>query len=589
MKSNLYKTQSTQVPIIIMVLFVVFLFFALFFRVVMADRDLASVKIAGIEASLAAESGVYLALHFVQDALNRPGAGFNQPDSLIRRAFENSPYKKWQKFGTLTGAETRISEIRNVPGVDNLNTPMLDESSLFRVETQGRQMGKTSRSLGVLSVTDLVKRFAVVNSLNEYYFGQPIQPWASESGSLVSLIAANRKLFFDMGVVTPRGFFTDSDFVHKMFSPSGSDPFTLPAGRKALGGNYGSLFYKRDGNSPCRGPLFCQTPIVVDSHQFFGPIQTSGYLFRRGNTQSTIFNGQSSLRLTSSRRIQKAEDHLEGEVPENLLIDQDSDSHPSNLSSWNPDFDSLRKFSSKEGIVINQKGEGMLRGEKTTTDYHLGKHHVFSDTYLTPVSTRYEQDKLDENFIVFSTSNQFDGKNNLSKGDLQGTKIIFSENSIFIRGEIEGDLVIATPKHIYITGNLNPQNTFKLFLIAGEGVALSTADLEDFITVKLPNPEDIASAREWTIGAVLYKPGSGWYGRWAKPSIDGAQVFPDWNKMGGRLSIVIQGACIEGNLNRWVNHAMPDGVKVVWNPQACDGLPIVPRSANMFRMKTVSE
>jgi len=57
---------------------------------------------------------------------------------------------------------------------------------------------------------------------------------------------------------------------------------------------------------------------------------------------------------------------------------------------------------------------------------------------------------------------------------------------------------------------------------------------------------------------------------------------------GAQVSLTIHGACIEGSLSRWIEHAAPEGIHIKWVPGICDRLPVEPMSVNLVRTRLLS-
>lgn len=573
-------------PVLIMTGFTGLLFVILAARVYLADRDLAMDRVREQQSLLAAESGVNFALSRMRYALAQPDPAIHA-ENAVPQAFEAAIQTgRWRRIGGQTEAWFRVTEIRRILIPDRKETPLLDESAQFRIISEGRCGRHLARSTGIILLTDLVRRFGVVNSLNMYYYGTPLQPWIQHAGGLDACMAANVDLFRS-DAVSPRGLIFDAHLLSRVYQTAEADSFALPTGTAAVGGSYGR-FYFRDGESPCLGPLYCQTPVVVDSHRFFGPVQTAGWFFRRGSAKPVIDDGQMVVALTSSRRIQLATDNLEGEMPAGACIDQDSQPNSSYVAPWRPDFAALRAASRRMGIYIDADGKGYYRGEAMDVDYHPGVHHVFSETYIDATSVKPEQDEDDEGFIVLSTAMRYGERNNLDAAALRGARLVFSERSVFLRGEIGDDIMIVTPRNIYLTGSTNDEGPYNLFLVAGRGIGLSLADLESYVAEKQPSQSFVSAALKWRIRAIMYKPGAGWYGSWSRKPASGNDVRPA-GVLGIRsISLNIEGACIEGNLKRWIDHSVPQGgVKVRWNPKLAERLPMQPLTANLLKMRTI--
>lgn len=572
-------------PVLIMTGFTGLLFIVLAARVYLADRDLAMDRVKEHQAVLAAESGVNFALSRMRHALAQPEPAILS-EIAVPQAFEAAIQPgRWRRIGGQTEAWFRVTEIRRIMVPDRKNTPLIDEGAQFGIVAEGRCGRHLAKTTGIVLLMDLVRRFGVVNSLNMYYYGTPLQPWIGNAGSLDAFTAVNGDIFRS-DAVSPRGLIFDARMLARVYQPDEKDSFALPSGTAAIGGSYGR-FYSRDGESPCRGPLYCQTPVIVDTHRFFGPVQTAGWFFRRGSAKPVIDDGQMVVALTSSRRIQLATDNLEGEMPTGVCVDQDSQPNSSFIAPWRPDFAALRAAAKHTGIYIDADGKGYYRGESIDVDYHPGNHHAFSETYADATSVRLEQDEVDEGYVVLATAIRYGERNNLDAAALRGARLVFSERSIFMRGEIGDDVMIVTPRHIYLTGSTNDEGRYNLFLVAGQGIALSLSDLESIIAEKQPSPSFISAAQKWRIRAIMYKPGAGWYGSWSNVASGGKSVRPAGIIGFRSISLDIEGACLEGNLKRWIDHAVPNGVRVKWNPELADRLPMQPITANLLKMRTI--
>jgi hypothetical protein len=414
----------------------------------------------------------------------------------------------------------------------------------------------------------------------------PIQPWIEHAQSLEAFVKANEKIFNNR-LLDRFGVCYDPGLLVKMFAAPGSDPFKAVDEQQKLRGNYGITWFK-DGKSPANGPIYCETPIVVDSHEFKAPVQTALYLFRRGSSQPVITQGNSVIAINSSLRVQQAADSLEGKNPPNMIVDRDSDLYSSYIPEWRPDFNYLRELAKKSGIYIDKEGKGHKNGNLIDVNYFPGEDHLFSDSYKTPNSTGWEQDELNNKHIVLSTDTRFEGYNNLSSENLGGARIIFSERSVYFRGDIGSDLVVVTPGHIFITGFTNVDSSLNLFLIGKNGTALSTVDLEKYISENNPEPEFVEAASEWLINALVYKPGAGIYTTTSRQLKFGALNFRRLFA-GKSLKVRINGACIGGNLKRWMDNMEPNGVQVSWNKTAASRLSVKPVTANILRMRTRPE
>ncbi len=575
--------KQSLVPILIMVGFTFLLIIALVFRVYNADRDLGMVRLQERQARLAAESGINHAVERMKKILL---ASEKSADPVMLTSADFSEMledEDWKALSPRSSAFFRIISFKKLPGIEGSENSLLDKNLQFQIMAEGRCGIHKYSSIAILQLYDLATSFSVFSSLDQYYYGVPIQPWVERSKSLQAFVQANQS-FFAQGRITRMGICYDPALLHKIFQIGGKSPFVPPPDILAIGENYGGKFL-RDGESPCVGPLYCSTPVVVDSHRFSGPVQTALFFYRRGNSQPRIESGNSAIAMNSSLRIQHAVDSLQGKNPENFLIDRDSNTYTSFIPPWRPDFDFLRELAKKSGIYVDAEGKGHMKNRPLDVDYHPGEAHMYSDSYLGPNSTDLEQDELDKKYIVLSTATRFDGQNNIGSANLNGARIIFSERSVYIRGDIGSDLAIVTPGHIFITGPTNIDSTLNLMLVAGEGTALSTVDLEEIIMSQNPGSEFINAAREWLIRAVIYKPGAGVYTTKARPQqgipINFRRLFS-----GMSLKIRIHGACIGGNLQRWIDNTEPDSLRIEHDPSAVDRLPFRPVSVNMTRIRT---
>ncbi|HPT44709.1 MAG TPA: hypothetical protein PLM07_02280 [Candidatus Rifleibacterium sp.] len=584
--NRLPDEKQSLLPVLVMVGFTLLLVIAMIVRVYRADRDLGMMRISSQQARLAAESGISYAVEKMRVALATSDRTAN-PEALTAVFFADQlETEDWIAFGQKSQAWFRIISVRKFFNENATGTRLLDENLQFQVLCEGRSGKHRFSTSAVVQLYDLVKTFGVFSSLDEYYYGTPIQSQVESAGSLDNFVAANAKMFAD-GVINRQGICFDPQLLVNMFSFDTPDPFNQATGTQKLDQSYGRRYF-RDQSSPCLGPLYCESPVVVDSHIFFGPVQTSLYFFRRGASQPRIETGNSAVAMNSSLRIQHAVDNLEGKNPADVFVDRDSQAYASLIPPWRPDFDHLRNQAKNRGIYIDSDGKGFLNGNPVDIDYHAGETHLFSDSYRGPNSTRFEQDELDEKFVVLSSEMRYQGFNNLSAASLQGARLVFSERSVYLRGDIGSDLVIVTPSHIFITGPTNIDSSLNLFLIAGEGTALSTVDLENLIKEAKPGAEFIDAAREWLIKAVIYKPGAGVYTAEARPQKGTPVTFR--KLFGGEsLKVRINGACIGGNLQRWIDNTEPGSLQIRHFSNAADRLGVRAVSVNVLRMRTRPE
>ena len=578
--------NRSLLPAFIMVLFTILLIVALIFRVYRADRDLGMLRIGKRQARLAAESGANFAIEKIREILSST-ARVSSPETISASFFDGKlPIGKWFHYGLKTDAQFKILGVRKIASVDNKATPLINEGLRFQVIAEGKSQGNRYSISALVQLYDLVNTFAVFNSLNEYYYGTPFQPWIETAHSSESFRKANKQII-SRGLITNRGICHDPNLLFNIFRFKGKSPFKSAKTGNEILDNY-SRAYLRAGTSPCMGPLYCDSPIVIDTHTFWGPLQTSLYVFRRKGAKPRIDMNSTAYTVNSSMRLQIAAGKLEGKNVSNLIVDRDTPMYSSMIPSWKPDFSALKSLAKRHGIYIDSTGKGFYKGNPIDVDYHASKNHIYSDSYKSANSTSYEQDNIKEKYIVLSTDSRFNNVNNISASALNGSAIIYSERAIYIRGDIGNDLVIATPEHIYITGPTNVDSALNLFLIAKQGVALSTVDLENYIAKKQPGNDFIDAAREWIIRAIIYKPGAGVYTAIARPQKQDPISFI--GLFGGKsLKIKIIGACLEGNLTRWINNTELGGLTINWNPSGINRLPIRPVVANILRTQTKSE
>lgn len=566
-----------------MVGFTLLLVAALIFRVYRADRDLGMLRLVERQARLASESGINYAIEKMRQIIINSDRAAN-PAALTGGFFSDQiESDKWISFGQKSDSFFRVLSIRKLASNNNAATPLLDEGLQYQVLAEGRCGGHRYSTAAVVQLYDLVRSFAVFSSLDEFYYGTPIQPWVERTGSLEPFVEANSELF-ESGRITRMGICHDPVLLHKLYMSEGGSPFSSASNTVHINENYSGK-YRRGGESPCLGPLYCESPVVVDSHIFAGPVQTALYFYRRGNAQPRILSGNTAVAMNSSLRMQHAVDSLEGKNPSDALVDRDANLYSSFIPPWRPDFAYLRELSKTRGIYIDADGKGFINDKPVDIDYHPGEAHLYSDSYRGPNSRMYEQDQLDEKYIVLSTETQYQGFNNISAASLQGARLIFSERSVYLRGDIGTDLVIVTPGHIFLTGPTNIDSNLNLLLIGGEGTSLSTVDLEKIIRENNSDGEFVNAAREWLIRAVIYKPGAGVYTTESRPQkgepINFRRLFS-----GQSLKIRIHGACIGGNLQRWIDNTEPDSLKITHDPNAADRLPLKPLSLNLLRLRS---
>ncbi|MBQ2592810.1 MAG: hypothetical protein II567_05980, partial [Candidatus Riflebacteria bacterium] len=365
-------------------------------------------------------------------------------------------------------------------------------------------------------------------------------------------------------------------------------PFVSPPNKQIVE-NYGA-FFKRGGVSPCNGPIYCGLPVVVDNHEFNAPAQTALYFYHRpGTTPMLKEKDTNSVRMMySSPRIQYTSGNIEKRNLTKNFVDRDSIKYSSYIPSWRPDINHLRELSKNRGIYINNEGKGFQNGNPIEVDYHPGIITMHSDSYLTPNSSKYEMDELkDEKYIVLASDVKYNGYNNVDGANLNGAKLIFSERSVYIRGEIGTDLIVVTPGHIFVTGPTNIDSKLNLFLVAAQGTAISTVDLEEVIKKNNPTSEFIDAAREWNIRAVIYKPGAGVYSAASLDNKDRDKKIDFLGVVGGKsIKLHIIGSCIGGNLQRWIDNTEVNSLVIDHDPTSAERLAVSPVTANVLKLRT---
>ena len=582
---NLRKEKQSLIPAVVMVVFTLFLIGALLLKVYQADRDLGQIRSDKYQARLAAESAINFAITKMCEAIRTSDRPVD-PEVLTSMFFEDRiPYEEWIDLGVKTKSFFRITSIRKLSIDDDEKTSLIDESQQYQIIGEGRCGVHCYSTAAIVQLYDLAKTFGVFQSLDEYYYGNPLLPYISVYGSFDNFYKANSKLF-DEGKITNQGKILDPKLLISMYEPNGKSPFVTPK-EKPIMENYGA-FFRRDGVSPCNGPLYCSTPIIVDNHKFNAPAQTALYFYRRPGTRPVLKGINSERTMNSSPRIQHTSAIIEERNLTRYFVDRDSIKYSAYIPSWKPDINHLREMCKQRGIYIDENGKGFLNGNPIDVDYHPGVVTMHSDSYLTPNSSKYEIDELkDEKYIVLASDVSYEGYNNLSGANLSGAKMIFSERSIYIRGEIGSDLVIVTPGHIFITGPTNIDSALNLFLVAAQGTAISTVDLEKIIKNNNPSIEFIDAAREWNIKAVIYKPGAGVY---SAASLDKNNADAKINFLGivGGKSIKLHiiGSCIGGDLQRWIDNTEFNSLKIDHDPESAKRLPISPVTANVLRLRT---
>jgi hypothetical protein len=584
---KLSTNKQSLIPVFVMVAFSVLLIGALLFKVYQADRDLGQLRSDKYQARLAAESAINFAVTKMCEAIRTSDRPV-EPSVLTAIFFEDRiPIDEWISFGVKTKSYFRVTSIRKLSIDDDENTKLIDEGQQYQIIAEGRCGIHCYSTAAIVQLYDLANLFGVFQSLDEYYYGNPLFPYISAYGSFNEFYKANHELF-DSGRITNQGKILDPKLLISMYEPNGKSPFVTPENNK-ITDNYGA-FFSRNYVSPCNGPIYSSLPVVVDNHEFKAPAQTALYFYHRPGTNPVLKEKDSnSLRMMySSPRIQHTSGNIEKRNLTKFFVDRDSIKYSSYIPSWRPDINHLRELSKSRGIYIDNEGKGYQNGNPINVDYHPGVVTMHSDSYLTPNSSKYEIDELkDEKYIVLASDVKYDGYNNIDGANLNGAKLIFSERSIYIRGEIGTDLIVVTPGHIFITGPTNIDSRLNLFLVAAQGTAISTVDLEDVIKKNNPTSDFIEAAREWNIRAVIYKPGAGVY---SAASLSDSEKNTRVNFLGvvkGRsIKLHIIGSCIGGNLQRWIDNTERDSLVIDHDPSSAQRLMISPVSVNILKLRT---
>lgn len=576
--------KKSLIPVLVMVIFTILLIGALLIKVYHADRDLGILRSEKYQARLASESGINYAVAKMRDAVRASDRPVD-PEVLTSLFFEDRlPMDQWIQYGVKTKATFRITSVRKMNIEDDEKTTLINEGQQYQVIAEGRCGSHCYSTAAIIQLYDLAKLFGVFQSLDEYYYGNPLQPYVQACGSFNEFYKLNAE-YFDSGKITHRGKIIEPGLLVKMFEPNGKSPFKTP---NNIIENY-SRFFVRNGNSPCKGPLYCGVPVVVDSHEFNAPAQSALYFYHRPGTTPVLKEENSVRKMYSSPRVQHTGGGVEQRNYTRFFVDRDAIRYSSFIPAWTPNLEHMRKMCKERGIYIDADGKGYLNGNAIDIDYHPGVSTLYSDSYLTPNSSKYEQDELkDEKFVVLSSDTKYQGFNNISASNLQGARMIFSERSVFIRGDIGSDLIITTPGHIFITGPTNIDSNLNLFLVAAEGTAISTVDLEEVIKKNNPESDFVEAAREWLIRAVIYKPGAGVYTAESKKQADAPISFRGVFS-GKSLKLHIVGSCIGGNLQRWMNNTETDSLVVEHDASSMERMPISPVTVNLLRMRTRAE
>ncbi len=586
--SKTLKHKQPLLPVIILLIFSLILLISLVYRVNVADRDLGILRLEQKQARLAAESGVNFALTKIHQHINFSANSKSNKELIVEELWKELELNKWQQISPKNPAKFRITSIRKTSHTDDPNTVLIDEGLRYQILSEGKCKGHLYTTNALIQLYDLTKIFGVFSSLDEFYYGIPIQPWIELGQSLESFIERNEELFAS-NKINSFGICQTPELLYRVYEKGQESPFKNPRDDMEIIGNYGK-YYEKSGISPSFGPMYSALPIIVDNHKFKAPIQTAYFFLKRSNTSPRMQEGNSLLNLHSSPSIQKVAKEFTGNNQSKYIIDKDADEHNPVIPPWRPDFNFYKKLSkSSVGIYINKDGKGFRNGEPIDVDYHPGTGDFYSDSYKTPNQAEPEQDQLNnKDFIVLSTANKFNEYNNLSKDNLKEAKIIYSERSVFIRGEVEGDLTIVTPGHIFITGPTNIDSNLNLMLIGRQGTAISTIDLERIIQSDNSTDEFINAAREWIIKAIIYKPGAGIYT--TKTLANNSQKINFKGLFRGEsLRLKIFGACIGGNLTRWLDNTETSGLEIHHLTNAADRLINRPYGVNILKLQTKPE
>ena len=585
--AKLTDNKQSLIPVFVMIGFSLLLIGSLLVKVYQADRDLGQLRSDKYQARLAAESAINYAVTKMCESIRTSDRPV-EPSVLTAIFFEDRiPIDEWIKLGVKTKSYFRITSIRKLSIDDDPKTRLIDESQQYQILSEGRCGLHSYSTAAIVQLYDLAKLFGVFQSLDEYYYGNPLVRYVAEFGSFNEFYKANRELF-DSGRITIQGKILDPKLLISMYEPGGKSPFVSPPNKQIVE-NYGA-FFNRGGVSPCNGPIYCGLPVIVDNHEFTAPAQTALYFYHRpGTTPMLKEKGTNYVRMMySSPRIQYTSGNIENRNLTKNFVDRDSIKYSSYIPSWKPDINHLRELSKNRGIYINSEGKGFLNGNPIDVDYHPGIITMHSDSYLTPNSSKYEMDELkDEKYVVLASDVKYNGYNNIDGANLNGAKLIFSERSVYIRGEIGTDLIVVTPGHIFITGPTNIDSKLNLFLVAAQGTAISTVDLEEVIKKNNPTSEFIDAAREWNIRAVIYKPGAGVYSAASLDNKDSNKKIDFLGVAGGKsIKLHIIGSCIGGNLQRWIDNTELNSLIIDHDPISAERLAVSPVTANVLKLRT---
>ncbi|MDD3147172.1 MAG: hypothetical protein PHD82_07720, partial [Candidatus Riflebacteria bacterium] len=255
--NRLPDEKQSLVPVVVMICFTLLLVVAMIVRVYRADRDLGLLRISGRQARLAAESGVHYAIEKMRAAVSSSDRAAN-PAALTAMFFADQlETEGWISFGQKTDAWFRIISVRQIQTDDVPGTRLLNESLQYQVLSEGRCGRFRYSTAAVVQLYDLVKSFAVFSSLDQHYYGMPMQAQVENAGSLEDFVSANAGLF-NSAAINRQGICHDPLLLVKLFSIEGQDPFNAATGTTKVPENYGRRYF-RDGTSPCVGPLYCES------------------------------------------------------------------------------------------------------------------------------------------------------------------------------------------------------------------------------------------------------------------------------------------------------------------------------------------
>ena len=231
--AKLTDKKQSLIPIFVMVGFSLLLIGSLLVKVYQADRDLGQLRSDKYQARLAAESAINYAVTKMCESIRTSDRPV-EPSVLTAIFFEDRiPIDEWIKFGVKTKSYFRITSIRKLSIEDDENTKLIDEAQQYQIIAEGRCGLHCYSTAAIVQLYDLAKLFGVFQSLDEYYYGNPLVRYVSAFGSFNEFYKANREIF-DSGRITSQGKILDPKLLISMYQPDGKSPFVTPESHRHL-------------------------------------------------------------------------------------------------------------------------------------------------------------------------------------------------------------------------------------------------------------------------------------------------------------------------------------------------------------------